>query len=174
MARHRRALVLYKHSISPSPGPGDVILTEALPYRGAVSICRGANFKLKGLPMDELGVLPEALEAELTEKPKTSEGILIAPSRNCQPPGSRTHVGCNEEATRGAPKDHPPMDEAFKGQATVHRRDFRLPRSRCSRTRTHSFTVAAIRMRRSWGGYCLVRIVGPDRASLQKHRERRR
>jgi hypothetical protein len=37
---------------------------------------------------------------------------------------SRTHAGCNEEATRGAPKDHPPMDEAFKGQATVHRRDF--------------------------------------------------
>jgi hypothetical protein len=76
MARHRRALVLYKRSISPSPGPGDVIPTEALPYRGAVSICGGANFKLKGLPMDELGVLPEALEAELTEKPKTSEDIL--------------------------------------------------------------------------------------------------
>ncbi len=80
--------------------------------------------------MDELGVLPEALEAELTEKPKTSEDILIAPSRNCQPPGSRTHAGCNEEATRGAPKDHPPMDEAFKGQATVHRRDFRLRQDR--------------------------------------------
>jgi hypothetical protein len=109
---------------------GDVILTEALPYRGAVSICRGANFKRKGLPMDELGVLPEALEAELTEKPKTSEDILIAPSWNCHPPGSRTHAGCNEEATRGAPKDHPPMDEAFKGQATVHRRDFRLRQDR--------------------------------------------
>jgi multidrug resistance efflux pump len=40
-----------------------------------------------------------------------------------------------------------------------------------AQSRTHSFTVAAIRMRRSWGGYCLVRIVGPDRPSLQKHRE---
>jgi hypothetical protein len=34
-----------------------------------------------------------------------------------------------------------------------------------------SFIVAAIRMRRSWGGYCLLRIVGPDRPSLHKHRE---
>ena len=37
-----------------------------------------------------------------------------------------------------------------------------------AQSRTHSFTVAAIRMRRSWGGYCLVRIVGPDRPSLQE------
>jgi len=43
---------------------------------------------------------------------------------------SRTHARYIEEATRGAPKDHPPVDEAFKGQATVHRRDFRLRQDR--------------------------------------------
>ena len=36
------------------------------------------------------------------------------------------HAGCKEEATRGAPKDHPSMDEAFKGQATVNQRNFRF------------------------------------------------
>jgi hypothetical protein len=61
---------------------------------------------------------------------KTAEDILTAPKPEFPTSRSRTHARCIEEATRGAPKDHPPVDEAFKGQATVHRRDFRLRQDR--------------------------------------------
>jgi hypothetical protein len=61
---------------------------------------------------------------------KTAEDILIAPKPEFSTSRSRTHARCIEETTRRAPKDHPPVDEAFKGQATVHRRDFRLRQDR--------------------------------------------
>jgi DNA-binding transcriptional MocR family regulator len=43
--------------------PGDVVLTEALTYPGikAAAACRGA--RLVGVPMDEHGILPDALDA---------------------------------------------------------------------------------------------------------------
>src|SRR6185312_3862783 len=43
--------------------PGDIVLTEALTYPGikAAAACRGA--RLVGVPMDEHGILPDALDA---------------------------------------------------------------------------------------------------------------
>jgi hypothetical protein len=62
------------------------------------------------------------------EHPESSEPESPT-SRRC------THAGCNEEATRDAPKDHPPMDEAFKGQATVHQRNLRFRQDGCTAER---------------------------------------
>src|SRR6266849_8247322 len=65
-----------------------------------------------------------------TTKEETEKRRRTAPKPEFPTSRSRTHARCIEEATRGAPKDHPPMDEAFKGQATVQRRDFRLCQDR--------------------------------------------
>lgn len=42
--------------------PGDTIMTEAATYFGIKSIAQAGGYKLAGLPMDQEGLLPEALE----------------------------------------------------------------------------------------------------------------
>ncbi len=42
--------------------PGDVVLTESLTYPGMKSLAQMLGLRLRGLPMDEQGLLPEALE----------------------------------------------------------------------------------------------------------------
>lgn len=42
--------------------PGDLIFTEALTYPGMKSLAQMLNIRLRGLPMDEHGLIPEALE----------------------------------------------------------------------------------------------------------------
>ncbi len=43
--------------------PGDVVLTESLTYAGMKGLANLFHFKLRGVPMDEHGILPEAFEA---------------------------------------------------------------------------------------------------------------
>lgn len=51
--------------------PGDTVLAEAITYPGMRSIAAQLRLRLVGLPMDEEGILPEALDAACRrEKPK--------------------------------------------------------------------------------------------------------
>jgi DNA-binding transcriptional MocR family regulator len=43
--------------------PGDLLLTECLTYSGIKAMAAALNLRLKGLPMDGEGLLPDALEA---------------------------------------------------------------------------------------------------------------
>ena len=43
--------------------PGDVVLTESLTYAGMKALANLFHFKLRGVPMDEQGMLPEAFQA---------------------------------------------------------------------------------------------------------------
>lgn len=43
--------------------PGDLLLTESLTYSGIKAMAAALNLKLKGLPMDEEGLLPDGLDA---------------------------------------------------------------------------------------------------------------
>jgi DNA-binding transcriptional MocR family regulator len=47
--------------------PGDVVLTEALTYPGIKSAAAHTGVRLIGLPMDEAGILPDALNAACRE-----------------------------------------------------------------------------------------------------------
>lgn len=42
--------------------PGDLVLTEALTDHGLIALSRTLGFQLRGVPIDEQGVIPEALE----------------------------------------------------------------------------------------------------------------
>ncbi|UCC83122.1 MAG: PLP-dependent aminotransferase family protein [Gemmatimonadota bacterium] len=46
--------------------PGDLVLTESLTYPGVKALAQILNLRLRGLPMDELGLTPEALERVCT------------------------------------------------------------------------------------------------------------
>ena len=43
--------------------PGELLLTESLTYSGVKTMAAALNLRLKGLPMDDEGLLPEGLEA---------------------------------------------------------------------------------------------------------------
>lgn len=45
--------------------PGDVILTEGVTFAGAVAIARSAGLRLEGVPTDDQGMLPDALDERL-------------------------------------------------------------------------------------------------------------
>lgn len=47
--------------------PGDTILCEDITYSGFKKICTQLGLKLVGLPMDENGILPDALEAAIDQ-----------------------------------------------------------------------------------------------------------
>lgn len=58
--------------------PGDVLLTEQLTYTGLIFLARLLNLRLVGIPMDEEGIDPVALEAAIrAEKPKA---IVVTPN----------------------------------------------------------------------------------------------
>jgi len=48
--------------------PGDVVLTEQFTYPGMKGLANLLNLRLKGLPMDALGLLPEAFETACREE----------------------------------------------------------------------------------------------------------
>jgi DNA-binding transcriptional MocR family regulator len=75
--------------------PGDVVLTEALTYPGikAAAACRGA--RLVGVPMDEHGILPDALDAACRKhSPKAVYLIptIHNPTTATMPRSRREHV----------------------------------------------------------------------------------
>lgn len=43
--------------------PGDTVLTEALTYPGMLALAKLLHLRLEGLPMDAVGILPDAFEA---------------------------------------------------------------------------------------------------------------
>ena len=61
--------------------PGDLILTEALTSQAIKSAAAQMKLRIKGIPMDKDGILPEALEA-LLQKEKTAAVYLVPNSQN--------------------------------------------------------------------------------------------
>lgn len=61
--------------------PGDLILTEALTSQAVKSACVQMKLRVKGITMDEDGILPEALEA-LLKKEKVSAVYLVPNLQN--------------------------------------------------------------------------------------------
>lgn len=50
-------------SISSVVQHGDLVLTEALTDHGLIALSRTLGFQLRGVPVDELGIMPDALDA---------------------------------------------------------------------------------------------------------------
>jgi DNA-binding transcriptional MocR family regulator len=62
-------------------GPNGVILTERLTYPGAIALARHRGFRLRGVEIDEEGMMPEALDAALDEEaPASSRAVYVTPT----------------------------------------------------------------------------------------------
>jgi len=71
--------------------PGELLLTESLTYSGVKTMAAALNLRLKGLPMDDEGLLPEGLDAACrTERAsalfcmpnlQNPTGAIMSPSR---------------------------------------------------------------------------------------------
>jgi DNA-binding transcriptional MocR family regulator len=66
--------------------PGETILTEQLPYAGAVAVCDAADLRLAGLPMDEEGIIPAGLEGWLIGHRKRVESPVLYVTPTSQNP----------------------------------------------------------------------------------------
>jgi DNA-binding transcriptional MocR family regulator len=82
-----------QHALSIAFGalrkPGETILTESLPYAGAIAISRAAGFRLEGLPMDHEGMMPAGLEAWLIKHRRQSKSpVLYVTPTSQNPTGS--------------------------------------------------------------------------------------
>jgi DNA-binding transcriptional MocR family regulator len=62
-------------------GPNGVILTERLTYPGAIALARQRGFRLRGVEVDEEGMMPEALDATLGEEASASNrAVYVTPT----------------------------------------------------------------------------------------------
>ncbi|WP_085595071.1 MULTISPECIES: PLP-dependent aminotransferase family protein [unclassified Pseudomonas] len=69
-------------AISALSNAGDLVLCESLAYPGIISVAHGLERRLRGVAMDEEGILPEALREQcLREKP-----ALLVCVASCQNP----------------------------------------------------------------------------------------
>ncbi|WP_148714676.1 aminotransferase class I/II-fold pyridoxal phosphate-dependent enzyme [Chitinolyticbacter meiyuanensis] len=73
--------------------PGDTVLVEDPCFPGSLALLKQAGYNLIGLPLDDEGIVPEALEAALARKPKAlvwtpyshnPTGINTTPARAAQ------------------------------------------------------------------------------------------
>lgn len=60
---------------------GDLVLCEALCYPGIISLAHGLERRLRGVPMDDEGIIPEALR-ELCQREKPAMLICVATCQN--------------------------------------------------------------------------------------------
>jgi len=82
-----------RHALSVAFGavcaPAVTILTENLPYHGAVQLCQAADLHLEGLPMDAEGLDPEALKRRLARGRKAREASIVYVTPTAQNPTAR-------------------------------------------------------------------------------------
>ncbi|ALM53446.1 PLP-dependent aminotransferase family protein [Halomonas huangheensis] len=70
---------------------GDLVLTEALTDHGLIALSRTLGFQLRGVPVDELGVMPDALDAACHR---------FKPRAVCLTPTQLNPTGATMDATR--------------------------------------------------------------------------
>ncbi|WP_316185600.1 PLP-dependent aminotransferase family protein [Bradyrhizobium sp. SZCCHNRI1003] len=84
-ARHALSI-----AFSAVHGPGTTILTEALPYHGALQICQAARMNLEGLPMDAEGMDADALRSRLERGSKFRKACVVYVTPTAQNPTGRS------------------------------------------------------------------------------------
>ena len=81
--------------------PGDVVLTETLTYPGIKAAAAYAGVRLVGVPMDEPGVMPDALDAACRQQqPKAVylyRRFTIRPQPPCRRHGDRRLPGSSRQ-----------------------------------------------------------------------------
>lgn len=68
-------------AMSALTNAGDLVLCEALCYPGIISLAHGLERRLRGVPMDEEGIIPEALR-ELCLREKPAMLVCVATCQN--------------------------------------------------------------------------------------------
>lgn len=68
-------------AISALTGAGDLVLCESLCYPGIISVAHGLGRRLHGVPMDEQGILPEALR-EICQRERPAMLVCVATCQN--------------------------------------------------------------------------------------------
>ncbi len=94
-------------AMSALTNAGDLVLCEALCYPGIISLAHGLERRLRGVPMDDEGIIPEALR-ELCQREKPAMLVCVA---TCQNPTaaimSQKASGANRGAGRRVRLHHP-------------------------------------------------------------------
>lgn len=67
-------------AFATSSRPGGVILTERLTYPGALTLAQVSNYSLKGVPTDNEGMMPTALDAILATTKETPSVLYLTPT----------------------------------------------------------------------------------------------
>jgi len=68
-------------AMSALTNAGDLVLCEALCYPGIISLAHGLERRLRGVPMDDEGIIPEALR-ELCQREKPAMLVCVATCQN--------------------------------------------------------------------------------------------
>ncbi|CAK16573.1 PLP-dependent aminotransferase family protein [Pseudomonas entomophila] len=68
-------------AISALTEAGDLVLCESLCYPGIISVAHGLGRRLRGVPMDEEGIIPEALR-EICQREKPAMLVCVATCQN--------------------------------------------------------------------------------------------
>jgi DNA-binding transcriptional MocR family regulator len=120
-------------AFSAAARPGDTVLTESVTYPGIKEVAALMNLRLVGVPMDEFGLLPEALEeACAARRPSTlyciptlqnpTSRIMPEPRRRDIADIARSHgVTIIEDDVYGLlPKHRPPSLAAIAPDITIY------------------------------------------------------
>lgn len=67
-------------AFATSSRPGGVILTECLTYPGALTLAQVGNYSLMGVPTDNEGMMPAALDAILAKTKETPSALCLTPT----------------------------------------------------------------------------------------------
>ncbi|MCA3271802.1 MAG: PLP-dependent aminotransferase family protein [Roseomonas sp.] len=67
-------------AFATSSRPGGVILTECFTYPGALTLAQVGNYSLMGVPTDNQGMMPDALDAILATTKETPSALYLTPT----------------------------------------------------------------------------------------------